>query len=142
MTIRIDDPVARIMSVPVYSVRSHQHVSDVRRLLREHNFHHMPVVDEGVLVGMVSSSDLVGLGFGDFGASQGFLDAYLDTHYPIHQIMRRDLVTIGSTETILRAAEILASGRFHALPVVDGRRALKGLVTTTDLVRFLVQLAG
>ena len=130
------------MSVPVYSVRSHQKVSDVRRLIREHGFHHVPVVDEGVLVGMVSSGDLVGLGFGDFGASEGFLDAYLDAHYPIHQIMTRDLVTVTSTEPIVRAAELLASGRFHALPVIDGRRGLKGLVTTTDLARFLVQLAG
>jgi CBS domain-containing protein len=53
---RIDDPVARIMSVPVYSVRSSQPVSDVRRLIQEHGFHHVPVVDDGVLVGMLSSS--------------------------------------------------------------------------------------
>jgi len=138
---RIDDPVARIMSVPVYSVRSSQPVSAVRRLIQEHGFHHVPVVDDGVLVGMLTSNDLVGLSAGDFGGRQGLIDAYLDAHYPIHQIMSRELVTITSTETILRAAELLASGRFHALPVIDERRALKGLVTSTDLLRFLVRLA-
>jgi hypothetical protein len=68
---RIDDPVARIMSVPVYSVRSSQPVSDVRRLIQEHGFHHVPVVDDGVLVGMLSSSDLVGLSVGDLGGRRG-----------------------------------------------------------------------
>ena len=48
--VRLDDPVARIMSVPVYTVHVDQPTSAVRRMMREHRFHHVPVVSEGVLV--------------------------------------------------------------------------------------------
>ena len=140
--VRLDDPVARIMSVPVYTVHVDQPTSAVRRMMREHRFHHVPVVSEGVLVGMVSASDLLHLRFGDFGVQERFLDTVLDKRYPIRELMVRDLVTIGPTEPIVRAAELLSDGRFHALPVVSEGRRIKGLVTSTDLVRFLVHLAA
>lgn len=130
------------MSVPVYSVRPDRPVSEVRRLMKEHRFHHVPVAEEGILVGMVSAADLLHLGLGDFGVDRRYLETYVDTRYPIRELMTRDLVTIGATETILRAAEILASGSFHALPVVDRERRIKGLVTSTDLLRFMVHLGA
>ncbi|NQV23974.1 MAG: CBS domain-containing protein, partial [Rhodopirellula sp.] len=35
------------------------------------------------------------------------------------------------------AANVLAHSNFHSLPVVDGKK-LVGLVTSTDLIRYLV----
>ncbi len=51
--------------------------------------------------------------------------------------MQRGLVTIGSGQSIRKAAELLSTGSFHALPVVDGEGRLLGMVTSTDIARFV-----
>ena len=55
----------------------------------------------------------------------------------IDQVMKHDPVTITSETRVEEVAEILAGEEFHALPVVDNGD-LKGIVTTTDVIRFLL----
>jgi CBS domain-containing protein len=50
--------------------------------------------------------------------------------------MARDPITIPEDGKIHEAAENLAQGGFHSLPVVSGRR-LVGMITTTDLIKYL-----
>ena len=56
------------------------------------------------------------------------------------ELMQKDLVTLPVKSTIAEAAEALSEGTFHALPVVDGGGDLEGLVTSTDLIRYLRSL--
>jgi CBS domain-containing membrane protein len=51
--------------------------------------------------------------------------------------MARHLVTVSPETTIREVAEILASREFHALPVVLDE-LLVGIVTTTDLIKYLL----
>ena len=52
--------------------------------------------------------------------------------------MAKNLVTISSTSTIKEVAQILAKQEFHALPIVDNSK-LVGIVTTTDLINYLLE---
>jgi signal-transduction protein with cAMP-binding, CBS, and nucleotidyltransferase domain len=52
-------PVADIMSTAVRYVRSTQTSDDCMALMTEHRIRHLPVIDGGVLVGLVSIGDLV-----------------------------------------------------------------------------------
>jgi len=55
----------------------------------------------------------------------------------IEQVMTKDVTTVDQGDTILDVATILSKNEFHALPVTsDG--SLVGIVTTTDLVKFLI----
>jgi CBS domain-containing protein len=51
--------------------------------------------------------------------------------------MAKNLVSVSSTTTIKEVAEVLASKEFHALPVIDDNK-LVGIVTTTDLIKYLI----
>jgi CBS domain-containing protein len=51
--------------------------------------------------------------------------------------MKAEPVTIPVSGTVRDAANVLSRGEFHSLPVVDGRK-LAGMVTSTDLIRYLV----
>ena len=51
--------------------------------------------------------------------------------------MAKNVVSISSTTSIKEVAEILTKKEFHALPVVDDD-VLVGIVTTTDLIKFLM----
>ena len=53
--------------------------------------------------------------------------------------MRTDLVTVSDRATVAEAAQRLSAGGFHSLPIVDQHEHLRGLVTSTDLIEFLLE---
>jgi CBS domain-containing protein len=76
--------------------------------------------------------------FGEFGNQDSrSLDAVLDHTYRLTDVMKAEPVTIPVSGTVRDAANVLSRGEFHSLPVVDGRK-LAGMVTSTDLIRYLV----
>lgn len=131
------ESVTKIMSTKLVTAHHGDPVSKVRRLLAENGVHHIPVVSGEKLMGVISSSDLHRLNFGDaLHVDQRSVDATLDHTFTIEQVMRTDPVTVEPETTIREAAGILAKGEFHSLPVVRGG-ALVGMLTSTDLIRYL-----
>lgn len=133
------EPVSTIMSRQVVYAEAGQRPSSVRRLLAEHGIQHLPVLRGGALVGLVSSADMNKLSMASYGADERAVDAFLDHQFKLEDIMQTRLVTIEEGDTIRHAAEVLAEGRFHSLPVVDAAGFLVGILTSTDLIRYLLQ---
>jgi CBS domain-containing protein len=114
-------------------------VSKARQLFEESGIHHLPVVNGGELVGLVTFTDFLRISFGEFGNQDvRSLDAVLDHTYQIKDVMNGDPVTMPSTGTVRDAAQLLSTRGFHSVPVVDGKK-LAGIVTSTDLIRYLVE---
>lgn len=59
--------------------------------------------------------------------------------FTIAQVMAKNLKSVSSGTTIKEVAEILTKNEFHALPVVDDGNELVGIVTTTDLIKYLLE---
>ena len=138
-TMKRNEPVSHIMSSQLITVHHGDPVSKVRQLIRETGVHHIPVVDGGDLKGIVSLTDVLRVSFGDaFNTDERTVDATLDHTMTLEQLMKVDPVTVQQTQTIREAAELLAAGEFHSLPVLDGQR-LVGIVTSTDLIRYLLE---
>ncbi|MCF6347769.1 MAG: CBS domain-containing protein [Flavobacteriaceae bacterium] len=57
----------------------------------------------------------------------------------VSQIMVNNPEKVSSDSTIKDVAALLASKEFHALPVVENDR-LVGIITTTDLLNYLIDL--
>ena len=57
----------------------------------------------------------------------------------IEKVMTKNVLTIQQKDTIYNAALLLSENEFHALPVMD-EEELVGIVTTTDLIKFLLTL--
>jgi len=55
----LDEPVASIMTPEVVTCGLPDHIDDVMAVMTEHRIRHVPVVDEGALVGIVSIGDMV-----------------------------------------------------------------------------------
>ena len=66
------------------------------------------------------------------------VDVTVYNMFTIEQVMTRNLVTISPDSSIKEVAEILAVKEFHALPVVQDE-LLVGIVTTTDLIKYLLK---
>lgn len=57
--------------------------------------------------------------------------------FSVEQVMARNLVKVAPDTSIKEVAEILSKKEFHALPVVEDE-LLVGIVTTTDLIKYLI----
>ena len=136
-----NEPVSKIMSTHLVTVHHGDPVSKVRQLIREHGVHHVPVVSGQTLVGIISYSDVLRVSFGDaFKADERAVDATLDHTMKLEDLMQKEPTVVREDSPIREAAKILAQGNFHALPVVSDNKKLVGMVTSTDLIRYLVEL--
>lgn len=132
-----NDPIARVMSAAPLTVQKGQPLSAVRKLMADNDFHHVPVLDGEKAVGMVSTSDLLKLSFD--GVDSRSLDAMLDHQYRLDQVMTTELAKVPKSGHVRDAAEALADGGLHSVLVVDEGDRLAGIVTSTDVIRYLVE---
>ncbi len=108
------------------------------RLFKTHHIRYIPVVKEDVIIGMLSYTDLLRISFADaIDKEEESVDTVVYNMFTIEQVIRRKLVCVSSSFTIREVTEILAKNEFHALPVVDHNK-LVGIVTTTDLINYLI----
>ncbi|MFO0664839.1 MAG: CBS domain-containing protein [Polyangiaceae bacterium] len=134
-----NDPIKTIMTRDAVTVQVGEQPSRVRALLEEERFHHLPVLDGRKLVGIVSTVDFMKAGFSAWGADARTVDAVLDSQLRLADLMHSEPQTIRDTATVRDAAHALAHGKFHSLPVVDADGKLAGIVTSTDLIRYLLE---
>ena len=134
MRMNLDTPITHIMVTDPVTVEVGDALSDVHKALANERFHHVPVLEDDKLVGIISQPDLLRYGLADVEPS-----GRLDQRTRIADIMRTDLVTVSDRATVAEAAQRLSAGSFHSLPVVDQHERLRGLVTSTDLIEFLLE---
>ena len=136
---RKNDPVSHVMTKDVVTLDLSDPISKARRLFEESGIHHLPVVSGEELVGLLTWTDFLRISFGEFGNQDArSLDAMLDHTYQLKDVMISSLVTMPTTGTVRDAAQTLSTQGFHSVPVMDGKK-LAGLVTSTDLIRYLVE---
>ena len=128
------------MTTDLVSIELDQPLSEAYHALQGAPFEHIPVLDVDRPVGMLSSTDILRLVYDAKGASDKMLTSMLDHQFTIEDAMSSDLVTLPESATVHDAAERLAEGRTHSVLVLDADGTLLGIVTTTDLVRYLRDL--
>jgi CBS domain-containing protein len=129
--------VADIMTRNVVTLLEEDNLLSVGATLARFRFHHLPVVDGRKLVGMLSQRDVLRLtvaGVDRSAAAQAREARFLESTF-VRDIMRTDVVTARSDESVRAAATRMLEHRFGALPVVDGLGNLVGIVTENDVVR-------
>ena len=117
--------VTRWMTKNPVVVDSKDSLATVRRKMDKDNFHRVPVVDDGKLVGIVSDRDV-----------RTHL-SYLEST-TVRQAMTTPPLTVTPGMSIVDAARILRERKVGALPVLQDDR-LVGMISTTDLLTALVE---
>jgi acetoin utilization protein AcuB len=123
--------VGHRMTKTVVTVSPRDTLRHASGLLKERRIHHLPVVEGGELVGIVSDTDIRNLAFEDTSFDAG--GAIVVKNRTIAEIMTRDVVTVSPWDTVEDALLILHRRRFGALPVVEGRK-LAGIITKADVL--------
>lgn len=132
------EPISHIMTKSVVTVNENDDLRKVVEKLKNHNIRHIPVVRNKDVIGIISRTDINRLTFGAlFEGQEGADEAILDM-LTIPQIMTSNPKTISSDSIVRDSAEIFVKEEFHALPVVD-KGELKGIVTTTDILKYFLE---
>ena len=131
-------PVSTIMTKNVIKLHLADDLTKAEKLFKHNKIRHIPVVDGNKIVGMLSYTDLLRISFADaVDDNDTIVDASVYNLFTVEQVMAKKLVTISPDTTIRETAEILSTKEFHALPVCLAD-LLVGIVTTTDLIKYLI----
>jgi acetoin utilization protein AcuB len=134
--------VRDVMQTHVATATPETRLPQLLRLLERRGFRHVPVVDAGALVGIISDRDLkramvsiaaAGADAAAFARAQERLTAA--------EIMVRTVTTIGPMFPVEEAARLMVTQKISALPVTEGSR-LVGIVTETDILHLFVRAMG
>lgn len=110
---------------------------DALALCRERRIRHLPVIEDGRLVGIVSDRDLRSATpvFGDTARAAALSEVR------VGDVMAREVVTAEPDDPIDEAANTMRERRINCLPVLEGGQ-LVGIVTSSDVMESLVYLLG
>jgi CBS domain-containing protein len=107
-------------------------------LITEKRVRRLPVVKDGLLVGIITLGDVRGAEPSGATSLSIWELNYLLNQLKIAEIMTHNLITISPNATIGQAAETMLEYKVSGLPVVDYERGLVGIITESDIFRMVV----
>ena len=128
--------VRELMSTDVEVVERNDNLQMVEERMAARQLRHVPVVEQGDIVGLVTQRDLFkaamssAMGYGEK-AQEAFLKSVR-----VKEIMVYPVITVTPETPVVEAIELLMQRGIGCLPVVEMGK-LVGMVTKTDLLRCL-----
>lgn len=122
--------VRDIMTTDVITVSTSTPVGEAQRIMKEHNFRRLPVVDNGRLVGLVTEPRLERVK-PHTSAPLLWQITYLVSHTTVGNVMRKRVVTIKPTDTVEKAIAKAQSAKVGTVIVLD-KSIVVGICTTND----------
>ena len=114
-------------------------VGDLYRFFAADDFDAYPIVQDGMLVGIVSKLDA--LEVFDFTEDQ-ILPRYADgMGTQVNEIMSSDVVVVDPETKLQRVLQMLAKHKVKSLPIIDQRRNLVGIIAREDVMRAMERWA-
>lgn len=133
-------PISQIMTTNVVTLTTKDDLVTAEETFKKYRIRHIPVVRGDTILGILSYTDLMRISFADaIDEDEYDVDTMVYNMFSIEQVMVKDVVSVPPSATVKEVAQFLAQKEFHALPVVDEGK-LVGIVTTTDLIRYLLEM--
>ena len=119
--------IEAFMTASPHTIGRDQPLTVAKEVMSRHGVRHLPVLEGGQLVGVVSERDVAFIG------SVRDLEA---SELTVGEAMSPEVYTVSRTELLRNAAANMARHRYGSAIVVDGNRVV-GLFTTVDALRAL-----
>ncbi len=137
--------VVRRMQRNVVTVSPDTSLFDARDRMRGRNVHQLPVTGGGgELLGILSNRDVREASLPVAlirGATEKDAEDLLKKT-PVEKVMTRKVVTATIDDTLEDALVLLHDFRVNALPVVDGKGRVAGIITRTDVLKAFIDVLG
>ena len=134
--------VEDLMTKRVVTVGFDDTLDTVKDIFEQSGFHHLLVVEDRALQGVVSDRDLLR-------ALSPFIDSVVETQRDIgtlsrrvHQIMSRKPVTLRPDADVAEAISLFLNHPVSCIPIVDSEFHPVGIVSWRDLLKVCAGLLG
>lgn len=117
-----------VMTAAPQTIASSATIADAHRMMRSQHCRHLPVVDQGKLVGIVSERDLF--------VVESLVKANVDRDV-VADAMNPRVYTTTADAKLRDVARVMAAERYGSAVVMDGEH-VAGIFTATDAFRHLV----
>lgn len=121
----MNQEVREIMNANPDTASPDQNVTDLSYQMLNSGLQQMPVVEEGKLLGMVTTYDLW----------KRYENKTTLADLKVRDVMNDKVIKISPKDKVGTAAELFADRRFKTLPVVNIENELKGTITAFDIIK-------
>lgn len=133
--------VRKKMHKDLFTITKDDRMTVAKKILKEKNIRHLPVVDGKKLVGLVTNMDIR-----KAEASPATSLEIRELHYlldklTVGEIMTRNVITISPDISVEEAAILLHDNKVGCLPVVEDGN-LVGIITENDVMEILIEVLG
>ena len=131
--------VSERMKKPVLTITPDISIHDALNILKQEQIRHIPVLEEGKLVGIVTNEDLFYASPSPATSLSIWDMNYLISKITVKEVMTENVVTVSEDTPIEEAALLMAKYKIGCLPVMRNSE-LVGIITETDLLKLLPEL--
>jgi len=125
------------MTKEVITITPSNTLLEVKHIFDRNTIHHIPVIKDHELVGIVSKSDFL---FFLRGFEKSLYEKIKDMErlktYTVQEVMVTGLAKLEASDPIRNAIEVFKLNLLHAIPIVEGN-TLVGILTTHDIIKAL-----
>ncbi len=114
--------VSEIMSKEIITISPDKRVGQALQLMHKHSIRHLPVLEEGRMVGWITSRDL-----------REVLLASMLEKITVADVMIKAPISVTPESNVEEAARLIMEHKIGGMPVLDGDR-LKGVITMMDVI--------
>lgn len=142
--------VADLMNKRLITVSPQTPVSEVIRIVFNIGITGVPVVDKGILVGIVTEKDLLEKAFPseedfmqdwikaqDYEAVEKNIDNFINS--PVSSIMTSRVITVNDKAPVMHAQSLMILKGFSRLPVINEKNELVGIISQGDIFKHLTK---
>lgn len=128
--------IASIMTHKVVTVEMDDPTQTICEVFNNFEFHHILVVEDWKLVGVISDRDLLKTVNPFSGTSFEKKHGAVNLDKKAHEIMSRNLITIDAETSMEEASDLLLENNISCLPVLSSQGIVEGIVTWKDIFKF------
>jgi CBS domain-containing protein len=125
------------MSSPVTTITPETHLNDARRTMDAEKIRALPVLKDGKLVGIITRRGLLRTDIPTLTENAWTTDVDLKDAI-VGEIMTKNPITVPASGLLPKAARVMLENKITAIPVVDESREMVGIITTSDIFRFIL----
>ena len=120
-------PIREVMSHPAVVVAAHEEVGLAAARMTANHIGCLPVVEHGRLVGIITTTDIVGAAVSDLFVENESLQR------PVREAMQEEVFSVRPGDDLLEAVDLMSARRVRHLPVVAEGGQLVGILSDRDV---------
>jgi CBS domain-containing membrane protein len=130
--------VKDIMSTDLVTLEQEETLQLAEMVMKHGRIRHLPVVKQGMLVGLVTHRDLLKARISSLADISPEERADLKLTIPVCEVMEENTRTVAPDTPVLEAARLLKTNKFGCLPVADAGK-LVGIITEADFIDLVIR---